>query len=126
MINTIELLQFSLGLAFEHVENLVSDLTQDKADWLPPGNANPIGSHYWHIIAYVDQIMHEWFMEPFVDYTFEEFIEAKLTKWNLGMGQTPLRQSAGWTSQRCTIMPTLRPKHCWIGRHPSRWRILSV
>jgi hypothetical protein len=95
-MNAVELIHFSLGLAFEHLEHLVKDLTQEQADWLPPGNANPIGSLYWHTVGYSDQLVHEWCMEPFVDLTIEEWFEAKRAKRELGMGQAPLRHSAGW------------------------------
>ena len=42
-MDTVEFMQFSLGLAFEHLDHLVSDLTQEQADWLPAGKASPIG-----------------------------------------------------------------------------------
>ena len=58
-MNTVELIHYSLGFAFETLDELVSDLTQEQADWMPPGNAIPIGSLYWHTIKYVDQIVHQ-------------------------------------------------------------------
>jgi hypothetical protein len=72
-MNTVELVHFSLGFAFQVLEGLVADLTQEQADWVPPGNANPIGATYWHIIMYVDKIVHDW-----------------------GMGQAALRDTADW------------------------------
>ena len=58
-MNTVGLIQVSLGFALEILEQVVSDLTQEQADWLPPGNANYIGALYWHIVAYCDQLAHE-------------------------------------------------------------------
>ena len=109
-MNTVGLIQYSLGLAFEHLEQLVSDLTQDQADWLPPGNANPIGSLYWHIVGYTDQLVHEWGMAPFRHITNEEWLEAKRAKHELGMGQVPLRHSAGWQEKVVIASPSENPE----------------
>jgi hypothetical protein len=109
-MNTVELIHHSLVFAFELLEHLVSDLTQEQADWLPPGNANPIGALYWHIIGYVDQVVHEWCMEPFVDLTIEEWPEAKRAKRELGMGQAPLRHSAGWQEKVVIALPPENPE----------------
>jgi hypothetical protein len=86
-MNTVELIHHSLGFAFEVLEGLVSDLTQEQADWQPPGKANPIGALYWHIVAYVDQIVHEW-----------------------GIGQAPLRHSAGWQEKVVIALPPENPE----------------
>lgn len=86
-MNTVELIQYSLGFAFDLLEQLVTDLTQEQADWLPPGNANPISALYWHIISYVDTIVHDW-----------------------GMGQAPLRQSAGWQEKVVIASPPVDPE----------------
>ncbi len=72
-MNTVELTQFSLGNAFAILAQVTADLTQEQADWTPPGIANPIGALYWHTVSSVDQIVHGW-----------------------GMGQTPLSHRAGW------------------------------
>jgi hypothetical protein len=72
-MNTVELTQFSLGNAFGILAQVTADLTQEQADWTPPGIANPIGALYWHTVSSVDQIVHGW-----------------------GMGQAPLSQRAGW------------------------------
>jgi hypothetical protein len=109
-MNTVGLIHYSLGLAFEHLEHLVSDLTQEQADWLPPGNANPIGSLYWHILAYNDQVVHEWGMAPFKQISIEDWFEAKLAKRELGMGQTPLRYSAGWQEKVVLALPPENPE----------------
>jgi hypothetical protein len=72
-VNTVELLQFSLKNAFDILGSVTADLTQEQADWLPPGTANPIGATYWHVISGTDLIVHGWCM-----------------------GQAPLSQTAGW------------------------------
>jgi hypothetical protein len=109
-MNTVELIHHSLGFAFEVLEHLVSDLTQEQADWLPPGNANPIGSLYWHTLGYVDQVVHEWVMAPFRHVTIEEWLEAKRAKHDLGMGQAPLRHSAGWQEKVVIALPRENPE----------------
>lgn len=86
-MNTVELVHVSLSFAFEVLEGLVSDLTQEQADWMPPGNAIPIGSLYWHIIKYVDHIVHDW-----------------------GMGQPSLRQRAGWQEKVVIASPPPDPE----------------
>ena len=109
-MNTVGLIHHSLGFAFELLEQLVSDLTQEQVDWLPPGNANPIGSLYWHIVAYSDQVLHEWCMAPFRQVTYEEWFEAKRAKHELGMGQAPLRHSAGWQEKVVIALPPENPE----------------
>lgn len=86
-MNSVELIQYSLGFAFDILEQLVSDLTQEQADWQPPGNVNPIGALYWHIIGYVDEIVHDW-----------------------GMGQPPLKQSADWKEKVVLTSPPVDPE----------------
>jgi hypothetical protein len=109
-MNTVGLLHHSLGFAFELLEQLVSDLTQDQAEWQPPGKANPISALYWHIVAYVDQYGHEWCMAPFMPITFEEWFEARCAKQELGMGQAPLRHSAGWQEKVVIALPPENPE----------------
>jgi len=104
-MNKVELIHYSLGFAFEILEGLVSDLTQEQADWLPPGNANSIGALYWHIEAYVDQYAHEWCMAPYRYIDFEEWVEARCAKREIGMGQAPLRHSAGWQEKVVIALP---------------------
>ncbi|MFN2153575.1 MAG: DinB family protein [Anaerolineales bacterium] len=78
-MNTVELTQYALGNAFSILDQVVSDLTQEQADWRPPGIANPIGATYWHTISSVDDIVHSWLRE-----------------------EAPLRQTAGWQEQVLT------------------------
>ena len=59
-MDAIELLQYSLGSAFEVLGSVTADLTQEQADWQPPGIANPIGATYWHALSGTDHIVHRW------------------------------------------------------------------
>jgi uncharacterized damage-inducible protein DinB len=62
-MNTVELIQYSLGLAFDILEQVVSDLTQEQADWRPPGTASSITDIYWHTLTYVDYFMRNYCIE---------------------------------------------------------------
>jgi hypothetical protein len=72
-MNAVELVQYSLASAFDILGQVTADLTQEQADWTPPGIANPIGALYWHTVSSVDEIVHGWCI-----------------------GQTSLSQGAGW------------------------------
>ena len=109
-MNTVELTQYALGNAIDLFEQMVTDLTQEQADWQPPGKASPIGSLYWHIVAYCDQLVHEWGMAPFRQIAFKEWLEAKRAKRELGMGQAPLRHSAGWQEKVVIALPPGDPE----------------
>jgi hypothetical protein len=109
-MNTVELVHFSLSLAFEYLEQAVSDLTQEQADWLPPGKANSIGALYWHTIAYVDQLVHDWCMPPFKDVSVQEVFEAKRAKRELGMEQVALRHRDGWQEKVVRAFPPENPE----------------
>ncbi len=82
-MNTVGLIQFSLGFAFDVLDQIVADLTQEQADWTPPGLANPISALYWHTISHVDEIAHAWGMG----------------------GQPPLNESAGWKEKVVIARP---------------------
>ncbi len=62
-MNTVDLLQFSLGAAFDILGQVTADLTQEQADWRPPGTANTIGSIYSHILTYVDYCVRTYLIE---------------------------------------------------------------
>jgi hypothetical protein len=62
-MNTVELLQFSVETAFEILSSVTADLTQQQADWRPPGTANTIGSVYSHILTYVDYYVRNYLIE---------------------------------------------------------------
>jgi hypothetical protein len=79
-MNTVELLQYSLGNAFGILGQVTADLTQEQADWQPPGIANPIGATYWHCLSSADYVGHKWCM-----------------------GQKPLSERAGWRERALTV-----------------------
>lgn len=56
----VEMLSYSLSSAFDILGQVTADLTQEQADWIPPGVANPIGALYWHTISGADQVVHQW------------------------------------------------------------------
>ena len=44
-MTTVELLHFSMKNSFDVFDQVVSDLTQEQADWKPPGELSPISAH---------------------------------------------------------------------------------
>jgi uncharacterized damage-inducible protein DinB len=62
-MNTVELTQFSLGFAFDILGQVTADLTQEQADWKPPGIVNTVGEIYSHIITYVDHFVQHALIE---------------------------------------------------------------
>jgi hypothetical protein len=62
-MNTVELLQYSVGVAFDILGQVTADLTQEQVDWRPPGIANTIGSVYCHTLTYVDYFVREFCIE---------------------------------------------------------------
>jgi hypothetical protein len=62
-MNTVELLQFSAGTAFDILSQVAADLTQEQADWKPPGTASSITDVYWHTLTYVDYFVRTYCIE---------------------------------------------------------------
>lgn len=87
-MNTVELLQFSQGNALDILKQVTEDLTQEQADWAPPGIANSIGALYWHTMSSTDQIVHGWCM-----------------------GQASLDQKDGWKEKVLTSAPKDEDDH---------------
>jgi hypothetical protein len=86
-MNTVELTQYALGNAFGILEQVAAGLTQEQADWTPPGIANPIGATYWHAISSTDEIVCKWIR-----------------------GEEPLHQKSGWQEKVLTVStPEPRP-----------------
>jgi len=91
-MNQVELLRYALGNAFSILGQVTSDLTQEQADWQPPGIANPIGGLYWHTISSVDDIVHCWALE-----------------------QEPLRLRDGWQDKALTVdAPEPQGQEGWL------------
>lgn len=72
-MNAIDLLKYAVGNAFGILGQVTADLTQEQADWVPPGIANPIGATWWHTVSGTDLNVHKWCA-----------------------GQAPIFESAGW------------------------------
>lgn len=79
-MNAVDLIQYSLANAFDILGQVVTNLTQEQADWTPPGMANPIGATYWHIASSIDDIVHQWIK-----------------------GEQPLRLKCGWQEKVLTV-----------------------
>jgi hypothetical protein len=92
-MDSIELLQYSLGNAMGILGQVTADLTQAQADWQPPGCANPIGALYWHTVSGADYVLHEWCQ-----------------------GQVPLSARGGWQEKALTVSVP-EPEHGgdWLG-----------
>jgi len=58
-MNTAELLQYSLNTAFDVLDYVTNDLTQEQIDWQPPGVASNIGTILSHIDTYLDFLLRE-------------------------------------------------------------------
>ena len=59
-MNTVDLLQYGLDNAFGILSQVTADLTQEQANWQPPGIANPIGATYWHVVQGADEVVQKW------------------------------------------------------------------
>jgi len=79
-MNTVQLTQYSLDNAFGILAQVVGDLTQEQADWIPSGCANPIGASYWHAVSGADEVICRWVL-----------------------GQEPLHQREGWRDRVLTV-----------------------
>jgi hypothetical protein len=92
-VNSLEILDYSTENAFSILRDVTKDLTQEQADWQPPGCANPIGATYWHLLSSCDEIVHRW-----------------------GQGQPPLLERDGWRDRALTVDPP-EPEHGgdWYG-----------
>ena len=58
-MNKVELLQYSLDTAFDVLGMVTADLTQEQADWQPPGKASSIAANYSHILTYLDRFLEK-------------------------------------------------------------------
>ena len=70
-MNTVELVSYSLDKAFELLDQVTADLTQEQADWQPPGEASSIGSIYSHLLTYINHLLEKVFI-PFDDTEFQK------------------------------------------------------
>lgn len=57
-MNTLELLRINLQVAHDAFTKTVADVTQEMADWIPPGIMHPIGERYAHMVMAEDMLIH--------------------------------------------------------------------
>ncbi|MFN2292203.1 MAG: DinB family protein [Anaerolineae bacterium] len=86
-MNTVELLSYSLENAVGILRQVTADLSQEQADWQPPGMANPVGALYWHTLTSADYVVHQWCM-----------------------GLAPLSEREGWR-ERALALAVPEPDH---------------
>lgn len=86
-MNTLEFLNYSVKSSFDMLRDVANDLTQEQADWQPPGCANPIGATYWHALSSCDEIVHRW-----------------------GQSRAPLTERDDWRQRAFTLAPS-EPEH---------------
>ena len=93
-MNTVELLQYSLDFAFDVLGQVTADLTQEQAEWKPPGITSTIGSIYAHILTYVDFFLHEVCI-PRSDSIFRDPPPDKIIMGDIQVDLSELHQRAG-------------------------------
>src|SRR3990172_9376525 len=53
-MDTLALLRFQIRECYTWLEMTLSDITEEQANWQPPGIANPIGATYAHLMITAD------------------------------------------------------------------------
>ena len=59
-MDTLDMLREAVKECYGWLEETMSDVTQEQADWRPPGLANPIGALYAHTVIDVDMVFNMW------------------------------------------------------------------
>jgi hypothetical protein len=62
-VNAPQLLSYALSFSQQSLEEVVADVTEREALWLPSGVANPIGALYLHTLYDIDAIVHRMFQD---------------------------------------------------------------
>ena len=57
-MDAVELLRQQASTAHEYLEGTMADVTAEQADWMPPGQANPIGASYAHAVFSEDMFVN--------------------------------------------------------------------
>lgn len=57
-METVELLRINLKTSHDAFRGTVADLTQELMDWIPPGEAHPIGERFAHVVAAEDWLIN--------------------------------------------------------------------
>ena len=100
-MNTVELLQYSLGFAFDILGQVTAALTQEQTDWRPPGTVSTIGAIYSHTITYVDYIVQKGCIGQ-SDAVFAEPPPAKIRMQEVQVDLSALWQGADASDQFLT------------------------
>ncbi|MHB1132824.1 MAG: DinB family protein [Chloroflexota bacterium] len=53
----------AVSTAFDALEQVMTDVAEEQAWWVPPGQANPIGALYLHTLYDVDAIVNRMFQD---------------------------------------------------------------
>ncbi len=53
-MDAIELLRHQITSAWDWLDTIVTDITEEQANWQPPGTANSIGTTYAHLVVTAD------------------------------------------------------------------------
>lgn len=62
-MNAIQVLSYSLAFSQQTLAEVMADVGEREAFWLPPGVANPIGALYLHTVYDVDAVVHRMFQD---------------------------------------------------------------
>ena len=57
-MDTVTLLRDQLQAAHALLETVMADVTPEAAHWIPPGQANPIGATYAHVVVTEDRTIN--------------------------------------------------------------------
>jgi hypothetical protein len=57
-MDAITLLREELRAAHDLLEALMMDVTSEAAQWMPPGQANPLGATYVHVVLFEDRTVN--------------------------------------------------------------------
>ena len=59
-MEALDMLRETVKESYGWLEETMSDVTQEQADWRPPGLANPIGALYAHTVIDTDMVLNMW------------------------------------------------------------------
>lgn len=57
-MTTLELLRINLSTSHDAFSKTVADMTQENADYVPPGIMHPIGERWAHLVMAEDMLLH--------------------------------------------------------------------
>lgn len=62
-MNAPQMASYALAFATNTLEDVMSDVTEKEAHWLPPGLTSPIGALYLHTVYGVDAVIQRMFQD---------------------------------------------------------------